>query len=69
MPALEEGENVELADFRRRFWWALPLTVVVKLLASAGYSPRKGHFRRDRGQQAPEPGLCLHLQRAWRAAG
>jgi P-type Cu+ transporter len=37
MPALAEGENVELADFRRRFWWTLPLTVVVTLLAMAGH--------------------------------
>ncbi len=37
MPGLEEGENVELADFRRRFWWTLPLTVVVTLLAMAGH--------------------------------
>ena len=27
MPSLDEGENPELADFRRRFWWTLPLTV------------------------------------------
>ncbi len=37
IPALDEGENVELADFRRRFWWTLPLTVVVTLLAMAGH--------------------------------
>src|SRR5687767_13192973 len=24
MPTLEEGENAELTDFRRRFWWTLP---------------------------------------------
>ena len=23
MPSLEEGENPELVDFRRRFWWTL----------------------------------------------
>ena len=26
MPTLDEGENPELVDFRRRFWWTLPLT-------------------------------------------
>ncbi len=29
LPELEEGDNPELADFRRRFWWTLPLTVLV----------------------------------------
>ena len=29
MPSTDEGENPELVDFRRRFWWTLPLTVVV----------------------------------------
>lgn len=33
MPSLEEEENPELADFRRRFWRTLPLTVVVTLMA------------------------------------
>ncbi|MDP2324072.1 MAG: copper-translocating P-type ATPase, partial [Gammaproteobacteria bacterium] len=37
MPALEEGESQELTDFRRRFWWTLPLTVVVTLLAMIGH--------------------------------
>ncbi|MBI4754314.1 MAG: heavy metal translocating P-type ATPase [Betaproteobacteria bacterium] len=36
LPALEEGENPELRDFRRRFWWPLPLTVVVTAIAMAG---------------------------------
>lgn len=36
MPTLEDEENPELADFRRRFWWTLPLTVIVTLLAMAG---------------------------------
>jgi Cu+-exporting ATPase len=35
-PSLEEGENPELTDFRRRFVWTLPLTVVVTVLAMAG---------------------------------
>lgn len=33
IPELEEEENPELKDFRRRFWWTLPLTVVVTVLA------------------------------------
>jgi len=33
MPSLDEEENPELADFRRRFWWTLPLTVIVTILA------------------------------------
>jgi len=37
MPTLEEGENAELVDFRRRFWWTLPLTIVVVILAMAGH--------------------------------
>src|SRR3977135_1476814 len=27
MPSMEEGENPELVDFRRRFWWTLPLSI------------------------------------------
>lgn len=37
VPELDEEENPELADFRRRFWWTLPLTVVVTVLAMAGH--------------------------------
>jgi P-type Cu+ transporter len=37
MPSLEEGENPELADFRRRFWWTLPLTIVATLMAMFGH--------------------------------
>jgi len=37
LPALDEDENPELADFRRRFWWTLPLTVIVTLLAMFGH--------------------------------
>ena len=38
LPSLDEDENPELADFRRRFWWTLPLTVVVTALAMFGHS-------------------------------
>jgi Cu+-exporting ATPase len=37
MPALDEEENPELVDFRRRFWWTLPLTVAVFALAMFGH--------------------------------
>ena len=37
MPTLEEGPNPELVDFSRRFWWTLPLTAIVLVLAMAGH--------------------------------
>jgi Cu+-exporting ATPase len=37
MPGLEDGDNPELRDFGRRFWWTLPLTVVVLALAMLGH--------------------------------
>ena len=37
MPTLEEGENPELVDFRRRFWATLPLSLVVLTLAMFGH--------------------------------
>ncbi len=37
LPTLDEDENPELADFQRRFWWTLPLTAVVTLLAMLGH--------------------------------
>ena len=37
MPSLDEDENPELVDFRRRFWWTLPLTLVVLALAMLGH--------------------------------
>ncbi|MBC7548211.1 MAG: copper-translocating P-type ATPase [Polaromonas sp.] len=37
IPELEEGDNQELVDFQRRFWWTLPLTVVVTVLAMVGH--------------------------------
>ena len=37
LPALDDDENPELTDFRRRFWWTLPLTVIVTLLAMFGH--------------------------------
>ena len=37
MPTLDEGESPELTDFKRRFIWTLPLTVIVTVLAMAGH--------------------------------
>jgi len=36
MPSLEDEDNPELRDFSHRFWWTLPLTAVVLLLAMLG---------------------------------
>lgn len=37
MPSLEDEENPELLDFRRRFWWTLPLTITVTFLAMGAH--------------------------------
>jgi Cu+-exporting ATPase len=37
LPSMDEEDNPELIDFRRRFWWTLPLTVVVLVLAMFGH--------------------------------
>jgi Cu+-exporting ATPase len=37
LPSLEEDDNSELRDFQRRFWWTLPLTAVVFVLAMFGH--------------------------------
>ncbi|MGJ4730168.1 heavy metal translocating P-type ATPase [Luteimonas sp. SDU101] len=37
VPSLEEGENPELRDFSRRFWWTLPLTAAVFVLGMFGH--------------------------------
>jgi Cu+-exporting ATPase len=42
LPRLADEENPELGDFRRRFWWTLPLTVSVTFLAMFGH--RLGWF-------------------------
>ncbi|MFO1264789.1 MAG: heavy metal translocating P-type ATPase [Rhodoferax sp.] len=36
LPTLEDDDNPELRDFQRRFWWTLPLTAVVFMLAMFG---------------------------------
>src|SRR5690606_37853389 len=37
MPSLEDEENPELVDFSRRFWWTLPLTLTVLVVAMFGH--------------------------------
>ncbi|SDE64215.1 Cu+-exporting ATPase [Massilia sp. PDC64] len=37
MPSLDDEENPELVDFKHRFWWTLPLTVIVTVLAMGGH--------------------------------
>jgi Cu+-exporting ATPase len=37
LPSLDDEENPELRDFQRRFWWTLPLTVIVFVLAMFGH--------------------------------
>ncbi|ENQ3157287.1 heavy metal translocating P-type ATPase [Pseudomonas aeruginosa] len=34
---LDEEDNSELKDFQRRFWWTLPFTVIVTVLAMFGH--------------------------------
>lgn len=41
MPSLED-DNPELKDFSRRFWWTLPFTIIVAVLAMFG--PQLGWF-------------------------
>jgi Cu+-exporting ATPase len=38
LPTLEEEEGPELRDFRRRFWFTLPLTLIVATLAMSGHA-------------------------------
>ncbi len=37
MPQLAQEDHRELRDFRNRFWWTLPLTIVVTVLAMFGH--------------------------------
>jgi len=36
-PSLDDQEDPELVDFRRRFWWSLPFTIMVFVLAMFGH--------------------------------
>ncbi len=38
LPELTDEVNPELVDFNRRFWWTLPFSVVVMILAMAGHA-------------------------------
>ena len=58
LPELEETGNPELVDFQRRFWWTLPLTVIVTGLAMFGH--RLGWFDMAR-QSWIELGLTLPI--------
>jgi len=37
LPALDDDENPELVDFSHRFWWTLPFTAAVTVLAMAAH--------------------------------
>lgn len=37
MPTASDEPNAEYVDFRRRFWWTLPLTLVVAVVAMLGH--------------------------------
>ena len=58
MPTLDDEENPELQDFRRRFWWTLPLTAAVTVLAMLGH--RFGWFAAS-AQSWIELGLSLPI--------
>ena len=38
MPSLDEGDNPELVDFTRRFWWSLPASAIVFVLSMFGHA-------------------------------
>ncbi len=37
LPGVDDEESPELTEFRHRFWWTLPLTVIVTVLAMFGH--------------------------------
>jgi Cu+-exporting ATPase len=43
MPVLDDEESPELTDFTRRFWWTLPLTIMVTILAMGGHALQLFH--------------------------
>jgi hypothetical protein len=49
MPALGDDDNPELRDFQRRFWWTLPFSAVVFVLAMVGH---RGNLPLQRGGNA-----------------
>jgi Cu+-exporting ATPase len=56
MPTLEDDEDPELADFRRRFWWTLPFTAAVVALAMGSH---QFHFFEGDTQNWVELALTL----------
>lgn len=58
LPELEEDENPELHDFKRRFGWTFPLTVIVTVLAMAGH---RLHWFQMSTQSWIELGLSLPI--------
>ncbi|WP_370878306.1 heavy metal-binding domain-containing protein [Variovorax paradoxus] len=60
MPTLEEGEDPELRDFKRRFIWTLPLTIAVTVLAMEGTACNGSRWRRRVGSNwfFPLPWCC-----------
>jgi Cu+-exporting ATPase len=56
VPTLDDDENPELADFARRFWWTLPFSAVVMILAMAGHAV---HWLEPRTQTWTEFALAL----------
>nr|WP_090243049.1 heavy metal translocating P-type ATPase [Pseudomonas guineae] len=40
VPELDDDESPELASFTRRFWWTLPLSLIVMMLAMFGHQLR-----------------------------
>jgi Cu+-exporting ATPase len=43
MPVLDDEDSPELTDFTRRFWWTLPLTIMVTILAMGGHALQLFH--------------------------
>ncbi len=38
LPSLDDREDPELTDFRRRFWWTLPLSVATMIIAMSAHA-------------------------------
>ena len=55
LPSVDEGDSPELVDFRRRFWWTLPLTV-----GSSGSSAMP-HFGQAPGRSWRTSGCIGHV--------
>jgi Cu+-exporting ATPase len=60
LPDLDDDDNPELRDFQRRFWWTLPLTVIVFVLAMLGHRLQW----MDMAVQSWVELVCRHAHRA-----